>query len=162
MKKVILFLMIFAVSILVFGCREKAGLGMVVRAEIVYEGKDETIYRCYTQPEKLSGLLLQLRLQDFKGYAQIDPEQVTGDRCRIELIRDDGSRGVILQLDNRFRSTDSRRWEKVDKKQAEKLYTFLRVVPGDVTETWGWINNDRLCPAVVPQWSCPGFPAALL
>ena len=161
MKKLVLFSMIIAVSIFAFGCRRRTALGMVVRAEITYQCGDETLYRCYTKPEKLSGLLMQLRLQDFRGYAEVDPQTVEGDRCRIELIREDGSRDVILQLDNRFRSKYAHRWEKVDERQAKKLYAYLRVIPGDVTETWGWINNDRLCPAAVQQWFFPDFPVVL-
>ena len=134
-KKVLLFLLIFSVMLGALGCRRQALPGIVVRADVTYQHQGETIYRCYTQPEKLSGLLSHLRNQEFRGYAQIDPEKIEGDRCRIELTRTDGTKAVILQNANLYRSTDYRRWEKVDQAQAEKLYPFLLEQPGDVSGT---------------------------
>ena len=134
-KKIIVILLIFGICIGVGGCRKETTPGVIVRAEITYEHQGETLYRCYTQPEKLSSFLMQLRLQEFRGYADVDPEKIMGDRCRIELYRMDGSRAIILQNANRFRSRDYKRWEKIDPTQGARLYPFLRDLPGDVSGT---------------------------
>ena len=130
-------MLIFAVCLGILGCSAEVVPGAVVRAEITYEHQGETLYRCYTQPEKLSDFLMQLRLQEFRGYADVDPEKIEGDRCRIELTRIDGTKAIILQNANRFRSRDYRRWEKIDRHQGERLYPFLKGLPGDVSETSG-------------------------
>ena len=62
-KKIILFLLIFSVSMGALGCAKDSAPGVVVQAEITYEHQGETLYRCYTQPEKLSGFLMLMRLQ---------------------------------------------------------------------------------------------------
>ncbi len=134
-KKLCLFFMIILVAVGVLGCRKAVVPAVVVRAEITYEHGGETLYRCYTQQEKLGSLLVYLRQHRFCGYAREDPEQVAGDRCRIELTRYDGTKTVILQNANRYRSTDHRAWEKVDEEQAQMLYPFLQSLPGDVSGT---------------------------
>lgn len=134
-KRILLILLIFGVGVGVMGCRKASPPGVIVRAEITYEHRDETLYRCYTQPDKLSNLLMVLRLQEFRGYADEDPEKIAGDRCRIELTRMDGSKTIILQKDNRYRSRDYRRWERIDSHQGQWLYPFLRDLPGDVSGT---------------------------
>ena len=134
-KKVLLILLIISVALGVLGCSKAVVPGIVVRAEVTYEHQGQTLYRCYTQPEKLNGLMTRLRQQGFRGYADVDPERLEGDRCRIELTRFDGTKAIILQNANRYRSTDYRRWEKVDENQAKKLYPYLLESPGDVSGT---------------------------
>ena len=146
-KKLLLLFLIFSLMGL-WGCRKPgAPSGLVAKAEVTYQRGDETLYRCYTEPRKLSAFLLALRLQDSLGYADEDPEQLPGDRCRIELTRYDGSRVVIRQNCNRYRSRDFGRWEDVDEDQALQLYLFVRYVPGDISETPAWTDTGRRYPA---------------
>ncbi len=130
-----LILLIISVALGVLGCSKAVVPGVVVRADVTYQHQGQTLYRCYTQPDKLSGLMAHLRQPGFRGYADVDPERLAGDKCRIELTRFDGTKAIILQNANRYRSTDYRRWEKVDEKKAEKLYPFLLESPGDVSGT---------------------------
>lgn len=134
-KKFRVFLLILLVCVSVLGCRKAAVPAVVVRAEVTYEHQGNTLYRCYTDPEKLGSLMRYLRQHRFRGYAQEDPEQIQGDRCRIELTRYDGSKTEILQNANRYRSTDRNKWEKLNEEQGQMLYFFLLMVPGDISET---------------------------
>ena len=138
------FICIFALT----GCGQKTAgpAGVVVKAEINYRHGEERLYRCYTEPEKISQVLMSLRMQKVQGVAKEDPERLIGDVCRITLTYGDGSTGVILQRANRFRSRNFHRWQTIDETQAQKFYPMLKSLPGDISQTWVWTDTGRRYP----------------
>lgn len=105
---------------------------VVTQVDVVYAHPEITVLRTYTQPQKIASILNYLRLLQYRGKPQIDPETISDDRYRITLHYSDGCRRVYRQYAYRYLSKNFRPWEKVDSSQAQLLYPLLQLLPADL------------------------------
>ena len=106
-------------------------LRMVTRMEIRCVDGTQQISRRYTRPEKLRPFLTYLRLLEYRGKAETDPERLQGSRIEIVVFYADGTRRNYRQQVNRYLSRDYHPWEKIDPNQAKFLQPLLQAIPSD-------------------------------
>ncbi len=115
------------------GCRVNAAappaLHIATRIDVHYRFSDTAITRQFTQPAKMEAILNYLRLLEYAGIPEGDPEQHIGDTCRITVQLADGSRRIYHLHANRYLSRDFRPWEKVESSQ--DLPALLQSLPTD-------------------------------
>ena len=137
MKKAVfrLFVLWMALPFLLCGCKKESAAprNIVVKAQVTYDHKGQLLQRTYEHPDKLRNLLMCLRLQEFRGRPETDPEKLVGDSCKIRLTYPDGSQTVIIERANRFRCRNFGSWEEIE--EEDSLYPLLLAMPGDVSQT---------------------------
>ena len=76
-------------------------------------------------------ILTYLRQLEYRGMAETDPERICGDSYQITVRSSDGTSCNYRQRANCYLSRNNHPWEKIDPKQAEKLYPLLQEMPSD-------------------------------
>lgn len=112
--------------------RAKAVTGFVTHADVTWQTESHRHHRHYRSPEKIQKLMLYLRTLRPKGNADVDPETLGGNTCKIVLYYQNGQRQIYYQQADRYLSVDSRPWERIPQIQAEKLYPLLEEMPSDL------------------------------
>ena len=117
------------------GCKKEnaAPRNIVVKAQVSYDRQGQLLQRTYEHPDKLRNLLMCLRLQEFRGRPETDPEKLVGDSCKIRLTYCDGTQTVIVERANRFRCRNFGFWEEIE--EEDSLYPLLLAMPGDISQT---------------------------
>jgi len=106
-------------------------LSMVTRMEIRCISGQQSLERLYTQPDKMKPFLTYLRLLEYRGKAEVDPERLQGSHIEIVVYYADGVHRIYRQRANRYLSRNSHPWEKIDPNQAKFLQPLLQAIPGD-------------------------------
>jgi len=112
--------------------RAKAVTGFVTHADVTWQTEHHRHHRHYNSPEKIQKLLYYLRTLRPKGTADIDPETLGGNTCKIVLYFQGGKRQVYYQQADRYLSINARPWERIQPIQAAKLYSLLEEMPSDL------------------------------
>lgn len=132
MKRFLIF-MAFLCLLLSFNLfRAKAVTGFVTHADVTWQTENHRHHRHYNSPEKIQKLLYYLRALRPKGNADVDPEVLGGNTCKIVLYYQNGQRQIYYQQADRYLSVDSHPWERILPVQAEKLYPLLEEMPSDL------------------------------
>lgn len=103
----------------------------VTRIDVICHRENTTTLRHYTTQEKIEPVLICLRLLEPKGKADRDPERLIGDTYRIVLYLSNGGRSIYHLQADRYLSRDHHPWERVNEKQAQKLYPLLMRMASD-------------------------------
>lgn len=128
-KHLWLLMMLF---LLPLSCRVSATGGsahLVQCIDVRYQQADTTLTRTFRTPEKMEVILNYLRLLDYAGMPETDPELLSGDSCRITVWLYDGNRHTYHLHAGRYLSRDYHPWEKVEGPQ--KLLFLLKLLPPD-------------------------------
>lgn len=104
---------------------------IVVKIEASCQWNGIQLNRTYTNPQKTTPILQYLRLLKSKGFADTDPELLTGARFEIKLHFANGQINHYRQYSNRFLSRNTRAWERVDSQYVQFLYPILEAMPSD-------------------------------
>lgn len=104
---------------------------LVTEMSVQVRQEDTTLFRHYTDPQKMETILCYLRA--LKGYDHncTDPEQYGGPRYRIELHYSDGSTGYVFQHADLFLSRDFSPWQAVDSRYAAFLLPIVENMKND-------------------------------
>ena len=111
--------------------REASPCTLVMQVDITCRYPQATIRRTYTQPKKMASILNYLRLLQYRGKPETDPETLSADTYSITLHYSDGSRRVYRQCAYRYLSKNYRPWEKIDASHAQLIYPLLQLLPDD-------------------------------
>lgn len=127
------FFTLLTLCALLFGYRVQAcataGDRVVTGIDIFYRQNQDSLERHYTSSEKMQLVLNYLRLLEYAGIPDTDPEMYTGNVCRISLqLAGGGSRTYYLYAD-RFLSVDYRPWQIIVPDRS--LVTVLHLMPND-------------------------------
>ena len=133
MKRFASFLMIFLAVMCLSGCgrRAAAPIRVVTGVEITTRSGQHTLSRSYTQPKKIQKVLDYLRLQEGEGFADMDPERLTGTTFVIDVTLSDGSHSLYYQQGDRYLSKKYHPWQKINAERAADFYQMLRKTPTD-------------------------------
>lgn len=96
----------------------------------VYQEQD-SLYRRYTDPQKMETVLSYLRALQGHAHCCSTPERYAGPRYRIELYYSDGSTCYIFQHADRFLSREFQPWQEINTKHAAFLLPLIKSMPGD-------------------------------
>ena len=88
-------------------------------------------YFSYSTPQKMETILTYLRQLEYRGMAETDPERIRGDSYQITVRSSDGTFRRYRQRADCYLSRNNLPWEKIDTKQAQKLYPLLQEMPSD-------------------------------
>lgn len=127
------FFTLLTLCALLCGCRVQAraaaGDRVVTGVDILYRQNQDSLERHYTSSEKMQLVLNYLRLLEYAGIPNTDPEMYTGNVCRICLrLAGGGSRTYYLYADH-FLSVDYRPWQQIVPDRS--LVTVLHLMPDD-------------------------------
>lgn len=86
---------------------------IVTGVDVYYRGQDTVVQLHYSQTGKMETILNYLRLLEYDGLPNHDPELLRGDRCRITLRLAGGDRRIYYLLDDRYVSKDLHPWERM-------------------------------------------------
>lgn len=102
---------------------------IVTGVDVQYRRQDATLQLHYSQTGKMEAILNYLRLLEYDGLPNHDPELHRGDRCRITLRLAGGGERIYYLLDDRYVSRDLHPWERIVPPQA--LLSLLESLPAD-------------------------------
>ena len=122
------------VSTLLWGCSPKKSYmqsHLVTQVDISCQHKDVKFSRHYTDEQKMSYVLLYLRLLKPLGTPETDPQAIDGDECRITVQLSDGRQKIYTQKAHRYFSGTAQLWQRIDPAQAAGLYRLIQVLPAD-------------------------------
>ena len=105
---------------------------LVIRAEVMGNRDGETVFRSYTQSEKISGVLNHLRRLMPYIPAKENPELLPGESYTIILHFWDGRQRIYRQHANEYLSVDNEIWRHIDQEQAAQLYPYLEKTQSDL------------------------------
>ena len=131
-KRLLLITMLVCLLLSVHLLRAKAVSGFVSSADVTWKTGSIQHHRHYKSPEKIQKLLHYIRTLRPKGKADIDPEILGGNACKIILYYQNGQRQIYYQRSDRYLSVDAHPWERIKPEQAEKLYPLLEEMPSDL------------------------------
>ena len=127
-------LLLFVLFLFFSGCRVSAegpsDLHIVTRIDVLYHQKQQDVSRHYTTPAKMESILNYLRLLEYAGIPDEDPELSEGDVCRIDVQLVNGKRHVYYLYANRYLSKDFRPWVQVDADRS--VLSVLKLLPNDL------------------------------
>ena len=132
MKKILC--ICFLICTLLSGCAEPSFYvpQTVTRVDIYGVHNKHNLRRHYTEPNKMQSVLNYLRLLDFNGQTDLDPEFLPGDDFKIYLGFSDGQRKVYRIHADRYLCNPSGKWEKVDTEAAKRLMPYLQITASDL------------------------------
>ena len=84
---------------------------------VFYETDHREELRYFQHPEHMETILNYLRLLEYAGTPNADPELLQGDTYRITITLADGQQHMYHLHGDRFLSRDFRPWVKVDSDQ---------------------------------------------
>ena len=113
------------------GRKAKAPSKVVTGVKVTADSGYRIIRRHYTQPQNIQRVLNYLRLQEGQGFADIDPERLTGTSFVIDVTLSDGSHSYYYQRGSRYLSKKYHPWQKVDPDRAVDFYQMLQLTPTD-------------------------------
>lgn len=108
------------------------GPDVITGVQITCRRENTTSTRQYVQPHKIAAVLTYLRLMDFGGKADADPEQLTGDSFEIILYDTNGPYSIYRQRANRFFSKNETPWVNISPVQASRLYPLFLSLQTDI------------------------------
>ena len=134
MKGIWKFLLIIFAVVSLSGCggKTEAPTRVVTGVEITTCGGTRTLRRYYTQPQKIQKVLNYLRLQESEGFADTDPERLTGTAIVIDVTLSDGSHSVYYQRGGRYLSKKYHPWQKINTNRAMEFYETICLTPTDL------------------------------
>lgn len=106
-------------------------LCVVTQVDVTCRSPGDILERHYTQPQKMEAVLNYLRLLEYRGQADCDPEQLIGNAYKIMVQLSDGCSHCYYQRADQYLSRDRKPWERIDPDQARQLYLLLVELPGD-------------------------------
>lgn len=143
MKKAKKLALLIGILMLLFcGCSVNAAadepaprLHVVTQVDIICRRADDILQWHYTQPQKMISVLNYVRLLEYRGKVDTDPEKIIGDSYKITVQLSDGRSHVYYQHAERYLSRDHHPWELIDPEQAQRLYPMLQEMPSDLADT---------------------------
>ncbi len=132
MKRFFIFVSVLILLVGYYLFPAKAVSGFVSHADVTWQTEHHRHHRHYNSPEKIQKIMHYLRTLRPKGKADIDPEVLDGNSCKIVLYYQNGQRQVYYQQADQYLSLNSHPWERVQPVQAKKLYRLLEEMPSDL------------------------------
>ena len=104
---------------------------IVTQIHITREQGEDTVSRCYTDPESMSAILSYLRrLKPYTLPSQAQPE--AGENCyRITLDYSDGTQHNYQQQGNRLFRDSSGKWKQIDEELGKSLTLLFEELPSE-------------------------------
>lgn len=131
LKKIIKLLL--ALCLLLTGCHvpQPQKSKLVTEMTVEVQLQQETLFRRYTDPQKMETILSYLRAMEGRPHSCSSPERYTGPQYRIELNYSDGSTGYVFQHADRFLSRNFQPWQEINRSHAAFLLPLIESIPGD-------------------------------
>lgn len=101
------------VQLCVLGVRAAPENHIVQKVEVSCRSENEQITRQYTDFSKMEAVLNFLRLTEYAGMPDDDPDLHTGSRCKITVLLAGGDRHIYYLLADRYLSRNYQPWEQV-------------------------------------------------
>lgn len=128
------FALFLPILVLFTGCSAKESpetLQYVTAVEVSYRSQSGELHRRYTHCDKMDVILRYLYALEPWGQAEVDPEQIQGDFCRIRVFLSNGEQRLYRQIHNRYFSVDSHRWQKIKESEGSILFHLLSHIESD-------------------------------
>lgn len=132
MKKMMIALML---CLMLTGCQKpeaKKQMEYVTGITIDCHYRDRYLYRHYRDSEKLNVITDYLHSLNPRDLTHtVDPDNLTGDSCRIILSLSTGKTRVYHQKGNAYLSVDLHRWQKILEADGNVLYHLINHLESD-------------------------------